>query len=428
MDNVGQKIYELADELFPINRSLTGDGVRTTLKRLQEINPELNICEIPTGTEVFDWTIPKEWEMKEGYIEDEEGNRILDYADTNLSVLGYSTPVDRWVDLPELKKYIYVEENQPEAIPYVTSYYKERYGFCMSKNQKDSLKDGKYHMVINSKLKEGSLTYGELYIPGELEQEILFSTYVCHPSMANNELSGPCVSTYLAKWIKELKNRKYSYRILFLPETIGSIAYLSKHLECMKKNVIAGYVISCVGDDRTYSYLQSIKGDTLADRAIQNVLMYHYPNFKKYSFLDRGSDERQYNSVGVELPVCTFCRSKFGEYDEYHTSLDNMALISPEGLQGSYDVLRNTIILLENNGFYKMKCFGEPQLGKRGLYPTISQKGSYDNVKAMMNFIAYANGKRDLIEISNLIGVASEHLLEVIDKLKQNDILEIKEG
>lgn len=427
MENIGRKIYELADELFPINRSLTGEGVRETLRILQGINSELNICEVPTGTEVFDWNIPKEWEMLEGYIEDEQGTRILDYEKSNLSVLGYSISVDRFVSLDELKKFIFVEDKQPEAIPYVTSYYKERFGFCMSKNQRDSLKEGTYHMVIKSELKDGSLTYGELFIQGETEQEILLSTYVCHPSMANNELSGPCVATYIAKWIKKMKDRRYSYRILFLPETIGSITYLSKHLESMKKNIIAGYVISCVGDNRTYSYLQSINGNTLADRAIRNVLSFHYPDYKTYSFLERGSDERQYNSAGVELPVCTFCRSKFGEFDEYHTSLDNMELISPEGLQGAYEVLVKTIILLENNKYYQMKCFGEPQLGKRGLYPTISQKGTYDAIKAMMNFIAYANGERDLIEISNLIHVPVENLLEIIEKLTKNDILKVRD-
>lgn len=420
----GNEMYELARELFPLDRSLTGRGVRETLQIIKRELPELRICEVPSGTKAFDWTVPKEWDIREGYIEDEEGKRIVDYKDLNLHVVGYSCPVDRVVDLDELKQYIYVQAGQPDAVPYVTSYYKERYGFCMSEKQKEQLKPGKYHMYIDSELFDGHLTYGELILPGREKKEILISTYVCHPSMANNELSGPVLATALAKAIAEQKDRRYTYRFVWIPETIGSITYLSKHLPEMKQNTIAGFVLSCVGDNRTYSYVPSRKGDTLADRAVKNVLQFHYPEYKKYTFLNRGSDERQYNAPGVDLPVCVMCRSKYGEYLEYHTSLDNMDVISPEGLQGAYDAYMSVLEALEFNSCYRIKCLCEPQLGKRGLYPNVSQKGVYSEVKSMVDFIAYADGETDLIEISNIIGVPVKYLVPIIDKLTQADLLE----
>ena len=241
--------------------------------------------------------------------------------------------------------------------------------------------------------------------------------------MANNELSGPCVATYLVKWLKKLNKTKYSYRILFLPETIGAITYLSTHLEEMKKKTIAGYILSCAGDNRTYSYLSSKNGNTLADKVAKNILKYHYPEYKKYSFIERGSDERQYNSVGVNLPVCVVCRSKYGEYPEYHTSLDDMSLISEEGLKGTLEVYKKMIVAIENNEKYKMNCCCEPQLGKRGLYPTISKKGTYDAVKSMTDFIAYADGENDLLDISNIINIPISELIPIVEKLKKNELI-----
>lgn len=422
--NVGNEMYQLARELFPIDRSLTGDGVRRTLAVLKRELPELTIHEVPSGTEVFDWTVPKEWAVRQAYIEDEKGNRIIDYKDLNLHVMGYSTPVDRRVDLEELKHYIYVQNGQPDAVPYVTSYYVPRYGFCMSEKQRDALLPGQYHMVIDSELFDGSLTYGELMIPGKEEMEILISTYVCHPSMANNELSGPVLAVALAKKIAAQTNRKYTYRFIWIPETIGSITYLSEHFEYMKKNTAAGFVLSCVGDDRTFSYVPSRDGNTLADRAARNVLSFYYPEYKRYTYLDRGSDERQYNAPGIDLPVCVVCRSKYGEYPEYHTSLDDMNFISPKGLQGAYEVYEGILNALEYNDFYRIKCLCEPQLGKRGMYPTVSKKGSYDVVKSMVDFIAYADGKRDLIAVSDLIRVPIEQLIPIIIKLTEADLLE----
>lgn len=387
----------------------------------------MTLHEVPTGTQVFDWTVPKEWNIRDAWIKNSKGEKILDFQETNLHVMGYSLPIDKKVSLSELLPLIHTQPDQPDAIPYVTSYYKERYGFCMTQNQKDALTEDIYHIYIDSELKDGSLTYGEILIPSTegSEDEIFLSTYVCHPSMANNELSGPVVTIYLAKWLWEKKRRRYNYRIIFIPETIGAITYLSRHLSEMKERIRAGFNISCVGDDRTYSYVASRYGDTLADKAAKNVLSFHYPKYKSYSFLQRGSDERQYNAPGVDLPVCAVCRSKYGEYPEYHTSKDDMGLISPSGLQGAYEVYRDMLEVLEYNDRYKIKCLCEPQLGKRGLYPTVSQKGSYDEIKSMTDFIAYADGTNDLIDISNIIGIPASRLIAVINKLLQEDLLNV---
>lgn len=422
---VGKAMHQLVAELFPICRSITGDGVRETLKIMQKHIP-LKIYEVPTYTEVFDWVVPKEWNIKDAYIMDEVGNKIVDFKENNLHVVGYSTPIDKILTLEQLQPHLYSLENQPDAIPYITSYYKERWGFCLTHNQRQNLKDGNYQVFIDSELKDGSLTYGELIIPGESEKEVFLSTYICHPSMANNELSGPIVTTFLAKWVLS-QPRKYTYRIIFIPETIGSITYLSKNMNEMKHNIIAGYNLSCVGDDRTFSYLPSRDGNTLADRVALNILNSYHPNFMKYSFLDRGSDERQYCSPGVDLPVASILRSKFGEYPEYHTSLDNLDLVTVDGLAGSLDIYIRCLELIEKNKLYKINCLCEPQLGKRGLYPTISTKESGKIVRNMMNFIAYADGKRDLIEISEVIKTPVDDLYSIINDLEKLDLLSIVE-
>lgn len=422
IEDKGKQIYRLAEELFPIYRSITGNGVRETLKKLSELYP-IHIEEIPSGTPVFDWIVPKEWNIYDAYIETLSGKKILQLSNSNLHIMGYSEAVDKIVSREELLKIIYTEPAQPNAIPYVTSYYKRQYGFCMTEEQKNGLTEEAYHIVIDSDFSIGSLTYGEIIIPGETKQEVFFSTYICHPSMANNELSGPCVMIHLAKQIAKMEYRRYTYRLIFIPETIGSLTYLSRNYKKMKDRIIAGFNISCVGDNRTYSYISSRYGDTLADKVAQNILEFHCSSYQKYSYLQRGSDERQYCAPGIDLPVCVICRSKFGEYPEYHTSLDNMQLISPEGLQGSYEVFIKIIQALEHNYIYKIKCLGEPQLGKRGLYPVISKKGSYDSIKAIVDFIAYADGKNDLIDISNIVHIPVDVLIEVADNLYQNELL-----
>ena len=379
---------------------------------------------MPTGTQVFDWVVPKEWVIREAYIEDEHYNRIIDFNNHNLHVMGYSVPIDAWVELEELKEHIFTLPSQPDVIPYVTSYYSERYGFCMSENQKKSLRPGKYHMYIDSELINGNLTYGEIVLPGESSQEIFFSTYVCHPSMANNECSGPALSAELIRYVRSIKQRKYTYRFICIPETIGSITYLSQNVSYLKEHMIAGFNLSCVGDDRDYSIVESRYADTLADRVLKNVLKYQ-GKFTTYSYLERGSDERQYNAPGIELPVVCYCRSKFREYPEYHTSADDMSLVTPSGFQGSYEVMTQVIMALEHNAYYRMKIPCEPQLGKRGLYPTVSKKGVYDNVKAMTDFIAYADGKNDLIGISDIIHVPVRELVPIAKKLTDNGLADV---
>ena len=421
----GTEMYEFVKRIFPICRSITGNGVRETLDIMQEYAPEIAVHEVPSGSKVFDWTVPSEWNIEDAYVENEAGERVIDFKETNLSVVGYSLPMDEVLSLEALKKIVYVEESQPDVIPYVTSYYRERSGFCTSKKRLEALKEGNYHAVIKSTLNpNGSLTYGEAIIPGESKKEILISTYLCHPSMANNECSGPAVSLFLLNYVKSLPKRKYTYRFIYIPETIGSITYLSRHYETLKQNVVAGINLSCVGDNNDYSFVQSRYGNTLTDKMMHNLLSFHYPDYKAYSFLERGSDERQFCAPGIDLPVCAFCRTKYAKYTEYHTSADNLDYISPEGLGGALDLLVKFVQTMEHNAIYRIKCFCEPQLGKRGLYPTVSKKGSYDAVKAMTDFIAYADGTNDLLEISNIIRQPVDVLIPIAEKLLANDLVE----
>lgn len=424
-NNIGQIMYGWATDLFPINRSLTGEGVRETLRYFKNIIPELEIKSVPSGYKAFDWTVPEEWGIEEAYIENKEGEKIVDFKINNLHVIGYSEPVDDWVSLEELNKHLYSLPEQPDAIPYVTSYYKKRWGFCISENQRKNLEPGNYHVVVKSEFKQGVLNYGEVVLPGKSSKEVFLSSYVCHPSMANNELSGPVVTIALCDWLRKQKDREFTYRIVLIPETIGSVVYLSKNLNNMKKKVFAGFNITCIGDDRCYSYLPSRTENTLSDKVALHVLHHIDPNFKRYSWLDRGSDERQYCAPGVDLPIATIMRSKYGEYPEYHTSDDNLDLISPEGLMGGFEALKKAITVLENNKFLRTTVNCEPQLGKRGLYPTISVKGSANEARKMMNFISYCDGNLSLLDIAEKIGGPVWELFDLADKLITNDVLEI---
>ena len=419
----GLEMFRWATDLFTICRSLTGNGVRETLAYISRIVPELTVHEVPSGTQAFDWTVPDEWNIRGAYIEHESGERVVDFANSNLHVVGYSTPVDQWMTLAELQPYLYSLPEQPDAIPYITSYYSRRWGFCLSQTQRDGLKEGRYRVVIDSTLEPGSLTYGEVLLRGAEEREILLSTYVCHPSLANNELSGPVVTTALCRWLASLPNRRYSYRIVFIPETIGSIVYISRHLAELKRRTAAGYVITCIGDDRAYSFLRSREGNTLADRAAKLVMRHHAPDHVEYSYLDRGSDERQYCSPGVDLPVASIMRTRYQSYPEYHTSLDDLTVVTPTGLEGGFNAVQKVIQLIEGNRFYKAAYPCEPQLGKRGLYPTLSTRGAGNTVRAMTNLLAYADGTRDLIDIAALTGISADEALDTAARLLEAGLI-----
>ena len=423
---IGNDIHNFAKQLWKINRSITGEGVRETLDRIRCHLPSLKVNSVATGTKVFDWVVPREWYVNEAYIITPNGEKICNFNENNLHLLGYSVPFEGELDYYELKKYLHTLPEQPNAIPYITSYYKERWGFCLSQNQFNNLKNGKYYIKIDTRLFDGVLNYGELIIKGKSTKEVFISTYICHPTMANNEISGPTVVTYLAKWLLELKQLDYTYRIIFIPETIGSITYLSIHHNHLKENVFAGFNVSCIGDDRAYSYLPSRNGNTLSDYIAKHVLKNTDPNYKSYTWFDRGSDERQYCAPGIDLPIASIMRTKYGQYPEYHTSLDDLVnVVTPEGLDGGYWALRKAIETIERSKKYRVTVICEPQMSKRGLYPTLSTKNSGEKVSLMMDLISLCDGNKSLLDIAEVLGVPVWDLYDLTDTLVSHKILKI---
>tara|TARA_A100001011_G_scaffold398515_2_gene503242 strand:- start:22573 stop:23856 length:1284 start_codon:yes stop_codon:yes gene_type:complete len=420
-----KKLYKFAKDLYPIHRSITGEGVRKTLSYIKKIIPNLKIKSIPSGKKVFGWEIPKEWSVKDAYVKNNKGHKVIDFKKNNLHLVSYSSPINKKINLKELKKRLYFLKNQPKAIPYITSYYSKHWGFCISYEKLKKLKKGTYEILIQSEFKNGFLNYGEIVIPGKSKDEILISTNICHPSMGNNETSGIVVTTALAQWLSKLKDRRYTYRIIFIPETIGSIAYISLNKKKLKKNVKAGFVVVCVGDNKAYSFLSSKEENTLSDRAALYALKKYVKKFKYYNFLERGSDERQFCSPGIDLPVCSIMRSKYGTYPEYHTSLDDLKFISGKGLKGSLEILKKTLEILEINFTYKntYNSFCEPKLNNFNLRPPISFKKNYDYDKNLLNILLYADGKRDLIDLSNKINVDIFEVNQIIDRLIKSRLL-----
>lgn len=418
-------LIQICKELYPIYRSITGNGVRESLKILQKyVNFKIN--EIPSGTKVFDWIVPEEWNIKSAYVVDLATNEcVINFNNHNLHVVGYSEPIDKVIDFNELNEHLYFNEKLPSAIPYVTSYYSKNWGFCLSFNEYLKLnRDSKYRVFIDSNFnKNGSLTYAELVIPGKSEKEIFFSSYICHPQMCNNELSGPVVLTALANYISSCKSLKYTYRFVLIPETIGSIAYLSKNISKLKKNVIAGYNLTCLGDEGEFSYIPSRLGNTLSDKIALNVLKSNFPKFISYTWFDRGSDERQYCAPGIDLPVCSITRTKYGKYPEYHTSLDDFNIISENALQKSLIFYKKLINILETDCYPILNVLCEPQLGKRGLYPNISTVNSGETVRDLMNFISYCDGNHSLLDISDILNIDYMKCMDLHSKLSKANLI-----
>jgi aminopeptidase-like protein len=434
-----QKYFQLGKKLFPITRSITGNGLRETLFIIKNYIKTLKIKSIRSGTKVFDWKIPPEWNITDAYIIDKNDKKIVDFKKSNLHVINYSEPVNLTLSKSKLLKRIYFLKHFPSAIPYITSYYKKWWGFCVSYNffKRKLIKyknNDKFRIKIISNFKNnGYLNYGEALIKGKLKKEILISTYICHPSMANNELSGPLVSTAIYNYFKNKKN-KYSIRFVFIPETIGSISYINKNLKKLKKNIVAGFNLTCIGDDRSYSFLPS-KYDSISNYAAKKAFKDLKIKFKEYSFLSRGSDERQYNSPDIELPIASIMRSKYGEYKEYHTSKDNFNLVTSKGLQGGFNVTKRAIEILmglnlknqihrkKTKSFPKNKIMCEPMMSKRKLYPTLGTINRSKKIKDIMNFLQYADGTNSLKNISQIIETTVQETNQIYKLLKNHNLV-----
>jgi len=404
LSGIGEGMYRMIVELYPICRSITGNGYRQTMRRIQEIIP-ISIQEVPSGTEVFDWTIPKEWNIRDAYVKGPSGKKVIDFKQHNLHVMQYSVPVRLKVPLQELKHHLYSLPDHPEWIPYRTSYYKENWGFCLSQKQLDSLEEGEYEVVIDSSLENGHLTYGEYRIQGESDEEVLLSCHCCHPSLCNDNLSGIALTCRLAEILTGLTLR-YSYRFLFIPGAIGSITWLSKNEEVASR-IKHGLVVTGVGDSGTFHYKKSRRGDAEIDRVVQYVLKHSGKPYQVRDFSPYGYDERQYCSPGFNLPVGSLTRSPHGLYPQYHTSADDLNFVSTGALVESLSIYLEVVGVLENNRRYQNlnpKC--EVRLGKRGLYRTIGGEiGQPLNELALLWVLNLSDGSNSLLDISERSGL-----------------------
>jgi aminopeptidase-like protein len=403
---LGAELHGLATRLFPITRSLTGPGLRETLAILAETAGSLETHRWPTGAHVFDWTIPDEWTFREAWIKDSWGRKVVDSAESNLHVLGYSEPVHRRLSLDELRGHLHTIPELPHAIPYLTSYYARRWGFCLQHERLRDLPDGEYEVLIDADLEPGHVELGEVVLPGESDDEVLFSTYVCHPSLANNGLSGPVIAAQLARLLRDRPRRRLTYRFVFVPATIGAVAYLSRVGDQLRKRLVAGYVITCAGDPGAFTYKRSRRGDTLADRAAEHVLRESRTAHSVIDFFPSGSDERQYCSPAFDLPVGSLMRTMYGTYPEYNTSLDNLDFITAEALEETLAMYVALVDVLEANETLSVTVtHGEPQLGKRGLYPTLGTAGdTEEKVADMMWLLNMCDGTRDLLAVAEYAG------------------------
>lgn len=422
---VGDAAFRLVEELFPICRSITGNGVRKTLNIIKQHIP-LQVVEVPTGQAAFDWTVPKEWNISEAWIKTKSGKKIIDFKNSNLHVLNYSVPIHKTVTLAELKPHLYSLPDHPDWIPYRTSYYNENWGFCVPHRLYEQLEDEPYEVFIDSTLAEGRLTYGEYYIEGEMPDEVLISCHVCHPSLCNDNLAGMAMAAFLARHLSE-NQRRYSYRFLFIPGTIGSIVWLSMN-ESIVQRIKHGLVVACVGDAGRFHYKKSRRGNAEIDRIVANVLHHSGFDYQLIDFFPFGYDERQYCSPGFNLPVGCLMRTPHGEYPEYHTSADNLDLVRPQNIQQSFDMYLSVIQCLETNGTYinqQPKC--EPQLGKRGLYNAIGGAADSKSMQmAMLWALNLSDGDHSLLDISEKSGLDFKLIRKVADILKSNGLLKAK--
>lgn len=422
VDSIGEAMYALIVQLYPICRSITGNGFRATLEAVQQHIP-LAVHEVPSGTPVFDWTVPKEWNITDAYVKNSNGERVIDFHKSNLHVVNYSIPVRATMTLEELKPHLFTLPEYPDWIPYRTSYYKEIWGFCLSHNQLLSLPEDNYEVCIDSSLEDGSLTIAECYVPGETDDEVLISCHACHPSLCNDNLSGVALATFLAKTLQSLSLR-YSYRFLFIPGTIGSITWLCRN-EPQVGRIKHGLVVTCVGDAGQSTYKRSRRGEAEIDRAVENVLRFSAADHRIIDFYPYGYDERQYCSPGFNLPVGCFMRSQHGTFPEYHTSADNLDFVQPAYLADSFDKCLAVFDVLENNRRYvnqNPKC--EPQLGKRGLYGAIGGRSDQEiNQMALLWVLNLSDGEHDLLDISNRSGLKFDLIRNAANLLAEHDLL-----
>lgn len=421
-NDMGQKMHRLISELYPICRSITGNGFRETLNILEGYI-SLEVHEVPTETEVFDWTVPKEWNIKDAYIKNSKGQRVVDFRNSNLHVVNYSMPVNQKISLKELKSHLFTLPDYPDWTPYRTSYYKESWGFCLSHKQYLELQDEEYEVCIDSSLESGHLTYGEYLLKGESSDEVLISCHVCHPSLCNDNLSGIALAVFLARHLSQLPVR-YSYRFLFIPGTIGSITWLALN-EAQVSRIKYGLVLTCVGDSGKFTYKKSRRGDAEIDKIVEHVLKHSAKDYKIIDFFPYGYDERQFCSPGFNLAVGCFMRSPHGSFPEYHTSADNLSFVQPQYLADSFDQCSAVLQVLENNKTYlnqNPKC--EPRLGKRGLYRAVGgQAGEEINELALLWVLNLSDGYHTLLDISERSGLAFDVIKNAANALLNHDLL-----
>jgi len=419
---LGQQMHDLMASMFPLCRSITGAGTIQTLNILKKYIP-LTVHKIPSGVRAFDWTVPKEWNINDAYIKNAAGVKIVDFANSNLHVLNYSVPVHKQVTLTELKQHLYTLPENPDWIPYRTSYYKEDWGFCISHKDYQSLDEQLYEVCIDSTLKDGHLAYGELFIRGETKEEILISTHICHPSLANDNLSGICVTTFLAQSLMQIKNR-YSYRFIFIPGTIGAITWLSVN-DMKVEKINHGLVAALLGIDGKFNYKKSRRGNAEIDLVVEEVLTRSGRPFAINEFIPYGYDERQFCSPGFNLPVGSLTRTPYGQYPEYHTSADNLEFVTPSALESSLQMYQEVLRMLELNRRYtniNPKC--EPNLGRRGLYSLVGNDAEHkDRQLAILWVLNLCDGTNSLLDISKRSGLSFDVISHAAEKLAECRLL-----